>query len=110
MPTPFSNRPKITKESVSSGYVTRYFTKPINENKITEIDQKQYDRFINNPYFQSIQLLWYIKGSKDDTKDLDGRTIRGVRSRNQEITKFYETKLPGLSRMLLNPLEYYVEK
>lgn len=107
---PMSNRPKITEKDVSLGYVMRYFVKPVSTNKVIEIDKQQYNTFKNNPFFVSMEMKWVIGGNDKNLIASDGQTIYGAGHRNEVSLDFYEKKMPGLKRILRNPLEYFSGK
>lgn len=107
MLVPFSNKPKITVEDVSTGFVNRYFVKQLSSKKITEIDKVQYDKFVRNPYYTAITVPWAIAGYDKDILDNSGNLILGAANRNLQIIKYYEEKMSGLGNILKNPLEYF---
>lgn len=108
MLTPISNRPKITNEALSNGFVNRYFVRNPSFKKIVEIDEKQYAKFKNNPYYDSIIVPWVITGNdKDVVNPKTGQLVLGVPKRNLQIISYYESKMPGLRLLLRNPMEYF---
>jgi alpha-tubulin suppressor-like RCC1 family protein len=107
MTTPYSNRPKVTQADTRNGFVIRYFVRNISTKAITEIDLKQYEVFKRNVLYQTIQFQWVISGFANDILSTDNKIIYGTRHRNTVTTDFYEKKMPGLKRVLRNPLEYF---
>jgi hypothetical protein len=107
MTEPLSNRPKITVNDVSLGYVMRYFAKHISMSKVIEIDKLQYDVFKLNPLYITLELKWMINGFANDTTSKDGKTIYGVKHQNEVTLNFAEQKMPGIKNFLRNPLEYF---
>ena len=108
MLTPLSNRPKITADALSQGFVNRYFVRNPSSKKIVEIDAIQYVKFKNNPYFDSVVVPWVITGNDKDIVDpKTGRLVLGVPKRNLQIINYYDSKMPGLRRLLQNPMEYF---
>lgn len=107
MSTPLSNKPQINQKNILEGYIIRYFAQAISTKRITEIDKKQYDILNKNPYYKVIQLQWIITGFANDNISSNGNIIYGTRHQNQITTDWYNTKLPGLNRILNNPLEYF---
>jgi uncharacterized membrane protein len=107
MTTPYSNRPKITQIDISNGYVTRYFVRNVSTRMVTEIDKKQYEAFKNNVLYEKLELQWNISGFANDIVSTDNKIIYGTKHKNSVIIEFYNRKLPGLSRLLSNPLEYF---
>ncbi len=105
MTTPYSTRPKITQLDISNGFVTRYFVQHISTKLITEIDKKQYEAFKKNALYERIDFPWVITGLANDTLSSDGTVIYGTKHKNTVTTTFYNKKMPGLTRLLSNPLE-----
>ena len=107
MTTPLSNKPKITQTDINNGYVTRYFVRHISTKVVTEVDKKQYDIFKQNTLYETIDFRWVITGYANDTLSTDNKIIYGTKHKNTVTTQFYDKKLPGLTRLLKNPLEYF---
>ena len=107
MTTPYSNRPKITQTDINNGFVTRYFVRHISTKAITEIDKKQYEQFKTNNFYETIDFPWIITGFANNIVATDNQIIYGTQHKNVVTTQFYDKKLPGLSRYLPNPLEYF---
>ncbi len=107
MTTPYSTRPKITQVDIRSGFVTRYFVRHISTKLITEVDKKQYEAFTTNVLYELVYFPWVITGFANDTLSSDGAVIYGTKHKNTVTTQFYDKKLPGLTRLLKNPLEYF---
>lgn len=105
MPTPYSTRPKITQLDISNGFVTRYFVRHISTKLITEVDKKQYEVFKTNVLYERVEFPWVITGFANDTLSSDGTVIYGTRHKNTITTEFYNKKMPGLTRLLSNPLD-----
>ena len=105
MPTPYSTRPKVTQLDISNGFVTRYFVQNISTKLITEVDKKQYEAFKTNVLYGRIDFPWVIMGLANDTLATDGNIIYGAKHKNTVTTAFYNKKMPGLTRLLSNPLE-----
>lgn len=74
---------------------------------VTEIDKKQYEAFKNNVLYEKLELQWNISGFANDIVSTDNKIIYGTKHKNSVIIEFYNRKLPGLSRLLSNPLEYF---
>lgn len=108
MPTPLSNRPKISANDISRGFVMRYFTKLIADRiRVYEIDEKQYNTFKKDKQFITIQLPWIIAGNDVDYPGTDGSVIVGAKTRNEKIIEYYSKQIPTLPKVLKNPLEYF---
>ena len=107
MTEPLSNRPKITQSDINAGQVTRYFAQDISTKRITEIDKVQYERLNGATQFLLLSIPWIITGFSNDTTSSDGKVIYGTRHKNSVTINFYNKTMPGLQRMLRNPLEYF---
>jgi len=104
---PLSNRPKLTQQDLDIGYVMRYFVQNVSTKAITEIDTTQFAKFQTNPWYETLQLEWYIMGLANDKQAKDGKLLYGTRHKNTVTTVFYNERMPGLIRKLRNPLEYF---
>ena len=105
MPTPYTTRPKVTQLDISNGFVTRYFVQHISTKLITEVDKKQYEAFKTNVLYERVDFPWIITGLANDTLSSNGTVIYGTKHKNTVTTTFYNKKMPGLTRLLYNPLE-----
>lgn len=101
MITPLESRPNITQTDIVRGYVTRYFTQLNSTRKIYEINKEQYNIFLNDPYYVTIQLPWIIV---DLTSNSDSREY--ITNRNSKIVEHFNNKMQGLNRKLRNFDEY----
>jgi hypothetical protein len=72
---------------------------------ITEVDKKQYEAFKKNTLYERVDFSWVITGLANDTLSSDGTVIYGTKHKNTVATLFYDKKMPGLIRLLSNPLE-----
>ena len=103
----------ISKNDISTGYITRYFIKKINNENIIEINQIQYNAWLQDVIEKkmhiALSLTWYISGTiEDETSGVV--TIPGVISKNQKQVSYASKTLPGLSNLLTNFIEYYTDK
>jgi hypothetical protein len=102
----------LTKENISTGYITRYFIKKYDSNSIQEIEKKSYDDISSNisdkKLYSIIEIKWYISGPKQD-KFTAGATDKGVVTKNTEQINLAKVKLPGISNILTDPLQYYTD-
>jgi hypothetical protein len=70
----------------------------------------QYSAWLANqidPYaYAAVSINWYINGNIEDEKN--GLVIiKGVQTKNTEQIAYAETRLPGISSILTDPLQYY---
>lgn len=107
MSTPYTNKPKITQADINNGYVMRYFVRNVSTKIVTEIDKKQYEAFKNNVLYEKLELQWRIAGFANNILATDNNIIYGTKHSNTVTTQFYEKRLPGLQRILRDPLEYF---
>jgi hypothetical protein len=107
MTTPLTNKPKITQTDINNGYVTRYFVRNVSAKVVTEVDKKQYDTFKQNTLYETVDFPWLITGLANDVLAIDGKIIYGTKHKNTVTTVFYNKKMPGLDRLLINSLEYF---
>lgn len=107
MTTLNTNKPKITQADINNGYVMRYFVRNVSTKVVTEIDKKQYETFKNNVLYEKLELQWRITGFANNILATDNNIIYGTKHSNTVTTQFYEKRLPGLQRILKNPLEYF---
>jgi len=105
--SPVEYRPAPTKEDYQSGFITRYFSKKINENKIFEINPATAP-LIEAKLYYVVSLNWKISGTKE--RVMNGNIIEktGVIESNQsEIDRVkIETQI-DLSNKLYNKLEFW---
>jgi hypothetical protein len=102
----------ITQQQINNKMVNRYFLKKVNETSIIEVDQEQYQKWINKQIdsvvYLGISIPWTIAGEIEDT-NINGTMIKGVRTRNNLQIQYANSKLPGISDYLNNPLQYYLD-
>ena len=102
----------ITQQQINNKMVDRYFLKKVNETSIIEVDQEQYQKWINKQIdsvvYLGISIPWTIAGEIEDT-NINGTMIKGVRTRNNLQIQYANSKLPGILDYLNNPLQYYLD-
>lgn len=83
-PTQTINLP--TEENYDLGEYQRYFTSKDNEIRYTEIDKKQYEKFVNQEpdvdysLYTAFKLPWLITGNRNEVVNVNKRTIERVSS------------------------------
>ena len=100
----------ITQADRKIGYVSRYFLKKINELLFIEINELYFKAWQNNRIdsnvFTAVEIRWYVSGPVND--EIQGIvTVKGVRTKNTEQIAYAESRLPGISSILTDPLQYY---
>lgn len=103
---------QITQQHIDQGYLIRYFIKKINETKILEIDESQYNKFTENLFdtnmYVATKIYWFVSGETAD-QTVNGILEKGVVSKNLDQIKQGVSKVPGLSNLLADPLQYYTD-
>ena len=84
--------------------------KKINELLFIEINELYFKAWQNNRIdsnvFTAVEIRWYISGPvNDETQGIV--TVKGVRTKNTEQIAYAESRLPGISSILTDPLQYY---
>jgi hypothetical protein len=108
MNTPLETRPNITEADKIRGTITRYFVQHTSTRKIYEVNRSQYNVYLKDPYYLTIELPWNITGDAN-SKTLNGQVILGVKDKNINIINYYNQKMQGLKRKLQDPSEYYIK-
>jgi hypothetical protein len=102
----------ITQQQINNKMVDRYFLKKVNETSIIEVDIAQYQKWISKQIdsvvYLGISIPWTIAGELEDTI-INGTLIKGVRTKNNLQIQYANSKLPGISDYLTNPLQYYLD-
>jgi hypothetical protein len=102
----------ITQQQINNKMVDRYFLKKVNETSIIEVDIAQYQKWISKQIdsvvYLGISIPWTIAGEIEDTI-INGTLIKGVRTKNNLQIQYANSKLPGISDYLTNPLQYYLD-
>jgi hypothetical protein len=103
---------QVTNLDRTNGFITRYIAKKYNETKIIEIDKLQFDKWLENKIdqnvWQIIPVYWKISGPL--TTQIKGVvTTLGVREHNTKTVIELESRMPGISMFLNNPIQYYTD-
>lgn len=103
---------QVTNTERTAGYLTRYIAKKYNETKIIEVDKMQFDKWLENKIdqnvWQIIPVYWKIKGPL--ATQIKGAVITlGVREQNTKTVIDLESRMPGISNYLNNPIQYYTD-
>jgi hypothetical protein len=80
----------LSDDSLRRYIVRRY------DGKFTEVSQRDYNRYKDNPYFEKVIIKWYIRGTEDF-----------VRTSNQKELDKAEQKINGIKNLIVNPLQLY---
>jgi hypothetical protein len=102
----------ITSQNRNDGVIARFFLKKINENTFIEVSEQTWLEWQSNKIdrnlYAGVQVQWYITGPIEDTTN-NGVFKPGVISKNKKQITAAEFDLPGISKKLNNPLEYYTD-
>jgi hypothetical protein len=108
--SPIKSFPIITVADRTAGFITRYFLKKYNQIEIIEIDATQYTEWqsgkIDRNIFIGVDLKWQITGPLT-TQNKNGVTISSVAAQNIKNIQIAQEKMPELSMLLQNPIQYY---
>jgi hypothetical protein len=60
--------PVLTEDNLTDGFITRYFARyvPASSITITEVNEPSYKNIKKNPLYQTIEVVWKIKGKLYD--------------------------------------------
>jgi len=110
--TPTPSIIQITNQDRTAGFKTRYIAKKYNETKIIEVDKPQFDKWLENKIdqnvWQIIPVYWKISGPLA-TQTKGAVTTLGVREQNTKTVIELESRMPGISMFLNNPIQYYTD-
>lgn len=107
-PIPQQVPPVVTQNDATSGYITRYFVRQINDKSyIVEVDKAQYQDFKNNPRFIVTKLKWKIVGRKETIKLNNGTNLYGIADQNKIAVSEADLTFGGLRSYITNYLEYW---
>jgi hypothetical protein len=103
---------QITSNDIAKGSIQRYFICKQNEPVIFEIDALQYQYWgnnqIDNKAYIAVQLTWTITGTIQDVKK-GNVVVPGVTTKNLQQIKNATRKMPQVSSILTNPIEFYTD-
>lgn len=100
----------ITLQDINNGYINRYFLKKINEEIFIEIDKQQYESYqsrLDNTLYLANTCKWYITGPIESAQ-LPVKKPGIIELNTLEIQRMEKT-LPGISKKLNNPLQFYTD-
>lgn len=92
---PTSYYPQPVESDYRKGYVTRYFTKKVNENGfVTEISQEEYNKIVNGQVldydismYQVTKILWKLTGPLKSQRKSQYNIIPGIIDTNKRLTE-----------------------
>ena len=102
----------ISEQNRFDGVVIRFFLKKVNETLFIEVSEQTWTDWQSNKIdrnlYEGVHLNWYITGPIEDTSS-KGVFKPGVISRNKKQIAAAEFTLPGISKKLTNPLQFYTD-
>jgi hypothetical protein len=113
---PVPKQPEPGPEDYNRGFMYRYFLqrKRPKDSLPFEINRNQFRYFeqpeqgISQSVYRGREIKWKLVGPKDTKTNSLGYPIRsGVRETNTNLVELYEEDLPGLSKILDDPLQYW---
>lgn len=108
-PHPYAVPPVVTQSDVSSGYITRYFVRVVNDREyVVEVDKKQYQNLKNNPRFVTTTVKWKIIGKKETITLQTGINLYGVEDLNKISVANADLTFGGLRKYISSYLDYWV--
>lgn len=100
--------PIVTLSDLENKYIKRYFVRPSNHTDyVTEIDERQFSDFKNNPRFVTVMIKWRIVGKKETIKMSNGINSLGVRDTNKETVRKADLTFGGLMKYITDYTEYW---
>jgi hypothetical protein len=101
----------INSSDIKKGSIARFFLQKQNDLSIIEINNASYDKWtmkqVDNNLYTAIKIDWYITGLEHDIKQ-NGITTPSVSTLNKKQVMAAEKNMPGISNVLSNYLEYYL--
>jgi hypothetical protein len=101
----------INSSDIKKGSIARFFLQKQNDLSIIEINNASYDKWtmkqVDNNLYIAIKIDWYITGLEHDIKQ-NGITTPSVSTLNKKQVMAAEKNMPGISNVLSNYLEYYL--
>jgi len=100
----------ITQTDITNGFIQRFFLKKVNEFIFIEISQSQYNLYgttIDDNLYAVDFCKWYISGPIETTYTPVKKP--GVIELNTNEIQRMERTLPGISKKLNNPLQFYTD-
>jgi hypothetical protein len=102
--------PTPTEDDYAIGFINRYFVQKVNDENahIFEIDEKEYDAYVDNLHWKTAQLKWRITGPKNTIYNLNGGIDdKGVIDANKSAISRTSQKLKNIGLYLPNVLQFH---
>lgn len=100
--------PVVTSGDVGQKYIIRYFIRSVTDKDyIVEIDDTQYQQFLDNPLYVTTEIKWKIVGKRETIKKSQYVIVPGVEEQNKNAVLQADLTFGGLNRYITNYLEYW---
>lgn len=102
--------PNPTTNDYDLGFIRRYFMRKINDENgfIFEVDESEYQKYLDNPFFQLANIKWRISGPIETKYKENGEIDdKGVKVSNKTAINIASEKLKNLGLYLPNILQFY---
>ncbi len=108
---PVTKKPNPTDEDYQVGKMTRFFVKKNTSPNfpIYEVDREQYDKFTNNAFYTTTFITWSITGKPYTFADQQNYSVAGAYELNKIELMSAENEIPGISNIVQNLLEFFIE-
>lgn len=102
--------PNPTENDYDLGFLIRYFVRKANDENgfIFEVDENQYTKYLENPFWIGAELKWRISGPLNIVYKENGEIEDlGVRNSNKTSIGFTSKTLQNIGLYLPNLLQFY---
>lgn len=107
--SPTSAYPQPTSDDYKKGEFIRYASKRVNSgpDTIMEISKETSTALKNNPLYSLVEFPWKITGPIRDDSSNKNNPIYGVFDINHRTLHSLESKIPGITKVFVNLIEFY---
>jgi hypothetical protein len=102
--------PSPTQDDYSLGFIMRYFIQKANDENshLFEIDENEFEKYKENPFWQVVELKWRIAGPKTIIYKNDGSIDDvGVINANKAAITRASQKVKNIGLYLPNILQFH---
>lgn len=108
--TPKTIVPNPKSSDYENGFIERFFVRVAFDTNgfVYEVNESNYDSYLDNPFFVNEKLYWRITGPIDTVYDDMGKELdKGVRNSNKISISLASLKIQNISLYLPNLLQFY---
>jgi len=100
--------PIPTDTDYANGVMVRYFIKRVNggNDTIMEVSKQTFEETKKNILYITMSLDWIITGPLKDYMTDTGVKMPGIYDTNQRTLHIKEKEMPGISKYLINPIQF----